>query len=86
MVDLPQSALPRQGLKSTELTTEDDWRRGQEGRESEDARSNMLRKRLGVRDEEVDAPQSRAGEDAANDETEYEDYEEEDGEKIRQFL
>jgi hypothetical protein len=79
-VDVP--ALPRSGLKPAALKVEDDWgRRRQEG-EEEDG-NNILRKRMGTREEETEA-QSRMVEGIADEESEYEDYEEEDGE-LKQF-
>ncbi len=78
-VDVP--ALPRPGLKPAALTTEeDDWgRRRQEGEENDG--NNILRKRMGAREEETEAAQSRMVEGVADEESEYEDYEEEDGER-----
>jgi hypothetical protein len=77
-VDVP--ALPRPGLKPAALKTEDDWgRRRQEQGEEEDG-NYVLRKRMGVREEETEA-QSRMVEGVADEESDYEDYEEEDGEQ-----
>ncbi len=76
-VDVP--ALPRPELKPAALKTEDDWgRRRLEG--AEDDGNNILRKRMGVREEETEA-QSRMVEGVADEESDYEDYEEEDGEQ-----
>ncbi len=78
-VDVP--ALPRPGLKSAALKTEDDWGRRRLEGEEEDG-NNILRKRMGVREEETEAAaQSRMVEGVADEESEYEDYEEEDGER-----
>jgi hypothetical protein len=75
-VDVP--ALPRPGLKPAALKTEDDWgRRRQEG-EEEDG-NNILRKRMGVREEETEAAAAQGR--MADEESDYEDYEEEDGER-----
>ncbi len=77
-MDVP--ALPRPGLKPAALKTEDDWgRRRQEG-EEEDG-NNILRKRMGAREEETEAAQGRMVEGVADEESDYEDYEEEDGER-----